>query len=99
MVTAMTQYTTQLSYAAIAEVVNDEVLIMPMIETKEGVENVEYVYIRFSRRTNPARLLAETVSRAIAAVPGIDALLIGCADLCMEYVLLPSFTQDATDGN
>ncbi|GKT84193.1 4-hydroxy-2-oxovalerate aldolase [Colletotrichum tofieldiae] len=37
----MTQYTTQLSYAAIAEVVNDEVLIMPMIETKEGVENVE----------------------------------------------------------
>ncbi|KAJ4998309.1 4-hydroxy-2-oxovalerate aldolase [Colletotrichum sp. SAR 10_66] len=55
-------YTTQLSYAAIAEVVNDEVLIMPMIETKEGVENVE----------------------AIAAVPGIDALFIGCADLCME---------------
>ncbi|OHE93437.1 HpcH/HpaI aldolase [Colletotrichum orchidophilum] len=53
MVTAMTQYTTTLSYAAIAEVVNDEVLIMPMIETKEGVENVE----------------------AIAAVPGIDALL------------------------
>ncbi|KAL0783225.1 hypothetical protein CaCOL14_001131 [Colletotrichum acutatum] len=41
MVTAMTQYTTTLSYAAIAEVVNDEVLIMPMIETKEGVENVE----------------------------------------------------------
>ncbi|KAK7442306.1 HpcH/HpaI aldolase [Colletotrichum acutatum] len=34
-------YTTTLSYAAIAEVVNDEVLIMPMIETKEGVENVE----------------------------------------------------------
>ncbi|KAJ0305824.1 hypothetical protein COL5a_002625 [Colletotrichum fioriniae] len=62
MVTAMTQYTTTLSYAAIAEVVNDEVLIMPMIETKEGVENVE----------------------AIAAVPGIDALFIGCADLCME---------------
>lgn len=43
MVTAMTQYTTHLSYAAIAEVVNDEVLIMPMIETKEGVENVEYI--------------------------------------------------------
>lgn len=41
MVTAMTQYTAQLSYAAIAEVVNEEVLIMPMIETKEGVENVE----------------------------------------------------------
>ncbi|KAH9884234.1 HpcH/HpaI aldolase [Xylariomycetidae sp. FL2044] len=62
MVTAMTQYTTSLSYAAIGEVVNDEVMIMPMIETQEGVENVE----------------------AIAAVPGIDALLIGCADLCME---------------
>lgn len=42
MVTAMTQYTTTLSYAAISEVVNDAVLIMPMIETKEGVENVEY---------------------------------------------------------
>jgi 2-keto-3-deoxy-L-rhamnonate aldolase RhmA len=43
MVTAMTQYTAQLSYAAIAEVVNEEVMIMPMIETKEGVENVEYL--------------------------------------------------------
>ncbi|KAF7537021.1 hypothetical protein G7054_g4034 [Neopestalotiopsis clavispora] len=63
MVTAMTQYTTNLSYAAIGEVVNDEVMIMPMIETTEGIENVE----------------------AIAAVPGIDALLIGCADLCMEF--------------
>ena len=41
MVTAMTQYTTTLSYAAIAEVVNDEVMIMPMIETCEGVDNVE----------------------------------------------------------
>jgi hypothetical protein len=41
MVTAMTQYTTTLGYAAIAEVVNDAVLIMPMIETIEGVENVE----------------------------------------------------------
>ncbi|UQC74934.1 HpcH/HpaI aldolase [Colletotrichum lupini] len=65
MVTAMTQYTTTLSYAAIAEVVNDDVLIMPMIETREGVENVE----------------------AIAAVPGIDALFIGCADLCMELAV------------
>lgn len=37
----MTQYTTQLSYSAIAEVVNDEVMIMPMIETQEGVDNVE----------------------------------------------------------
>jgi 2-keto-3-deoxy-L-rhamnonate aldolase RhmA len=43
-------------------VVNDAVLIMPMIETIEGVENVE----------------------KIAAVPGIDALFIGCADLTME---------------
>ena len=41
MVTAMTQYTRTLSYAAIAEVVNDAVLIMSMIETTEGVENVE----------------------------------------------------------
>ncbi|KAK0374062.1 HpcH/HpaI aldolase [Colletotrichum limetticola] len=65
MVTAMTQYTTTLSYAAIAEVVNDDVLIMPMIETRESVENVE----------------------AIAAVPGIDALFIGCADLCIELAV------------
>lgn len=36
-----------------------------MIETVEGVNNVEQ----------------------IAAVPGIDALFIGCADLTMEYVL------------
>lgn len=43
MVTAMTQYTTTLSYAAIGEVVNNEVIIMPMIETRDGVENVEYV--------------------------------------------------------
>lgn len=42
MVSAMTQYTTQLSYASIAEVVNQEVLIMPMIESQEGVDNVEY---------------------------------------------------------
>ncbi|KAI4594923.1 hypothetical protein KJ359_007446 [Pestalotiopsis sp. 9143b] len=41
MVTAMTQYTTNLSYAAIGQVVNDEVMIMPMIETQEGIENVE----------------------------------------------------------
>lgn len=41
MVQPMTQYSTELSYATVAEVVNDEVIIMPMIETKEGVENVE----------------------------------------------------------
>jgi len=62
MVTAMTQYATNLSYGAIAEVVNDNVMIMPMIETEEGLANVE----------------------AIAAVPGVDTLFIGCADLCME---------------
>ncbi|KAF4121456.1 HpcH/HpaI aldolase/citrate lyase family [Geosmithia morbida] len=62
MVSAMTQYTTELSYATISEVVNNEVMIMPMIESQEGVDNVE----------------------EIAAVPGIDALFIGCADLCME---------------
>ncbi|KAK1573255.1 HpcH/HpaI aldolase [Colletotrichum navitas] len=72
MVTAMTQYTTELSYATIAEVVNNEVLIMPMIETKEGVENVE----------------------AIAAVPGIDALFIGCADLCMELGIPGQYDSD-----
>lgn len=42
MVSAMTQYTTKLSYAAVAEVVNQEVMIMPMIESQEGVDNVEY---------------------------------------------------------
>ncbi|KAK1993602.1 HpcH/HpaI aldolase [Colletotrichum falcatum] len=72
MVTAMTQYATEVPYAAIAEVVNDEVLIMPMIETKEGVENVE----------------------EIAAVPGIDALFIGCADLCMELGVPGQYDSD-----
>ncbi|GFZ42999.1 hypothetical protein JCM24511_00717 [Saitozyma sp. JCM 24511] len=62
MVTAMTQYSSNIGYRAIAQAVNDNVLIMPMIETREGVENVE----------------------EIAATPGIDCLLIGCADLCME---------------
>ena len=68
MVSAMTQYETRLSYSTISTVVNDAVMIMPMIETIEGVENVEQ----------------------IAAVPGIDALFIGCADLTMEYLLLLS---------
>ncbi|KAF2448076.1 HpcH/HpaI aldolase [Karstenula rhodostoma CBS 690.94] len=62
MVQPMTQYATNFTYDIIAQVVNDAVLIMPMIETNEGVANVE----------------------AIAAVPGVDSLLIGCADLCME---------------
>ncbi|KAH8673397.1 HpcH/HpaI aldolase [Xylariales sp. PMI_506] len=73
MVTAMTQYTTNLTYDAIAEAVNDQVLIMPMIETQEGVDNVE----------------------AIAAVPGIDALLIGCADLCMELGFPGKYDSEA----
>ena len=68
MVSAMTQYETRLSYSTISTVVNDAVMIMPMIETIEGVENVEQ----------------------IAAVPGIDALFIGCADLTMEYLLFLS---------
>jgi len=91
MATAMTQYTTELSYAAIAEVVNDEVLIMPMIETKEGVENVEYVPLNHVQTPTPTcRQQNSGIGqdlqryRAIAAVSGIDALLIGCADLCME---------------
>lgn len=41
MVTAMTQYSSNIGYRAIAQAVNDNVLIMPMIETREGVENVE----------------------------------------------------------
>ena len=68
MVSAMTQYETRLSYSTISTVVNDAVMIMPMIETIEGVENVEQ----------------------IAAVPGIDVLFIGCADLTMEYLLFLS---------
>ncbi|ORY25462.1 HpcH/HpaI aldolase [Naematelia encephala] len=72
MVTAMTQYSTQLSYAAIGQVVNDNVLMMPMIETQEGLANVE----------------------SIAAVPGIDALLIGCADLCMELGIPGQYDAD-----
>jgi hypothetical protein len=43
MVTAMTQYSSNIGYRAIAQAVNDNVLIMPMIETREGVENVEWV--------------------------------------------------------
>lgn len=68
----MTQYATGFTYDTIAEVVNNEVLIMPMIETNEGVANVE----------------------AIAAVPGIDALLIGCADLCMELGIPGKFDAE-----
>ncbi|WVQ83442.1 hypothetical protein IAT38_005583 [Cryptococcus sp. DSM 104549] len=62
MVTAMTQYSSGIGYRAIGQVVNENVMIMPMIETEEGVANVE----------------------EIASTPGIDCLLIGCADLSME---------------
>ncbi|KAI3528280.1 HpcH/HpaI aldolase [Colletotrichum filicis] len=67
---------TSFAHVCIA-VVNDDVLIMPMIETREGVENVE----------------------AIAAVPGIDALFIGCADLCIEEVNpYPAVEEDRFPG-
>lgn len=72
MVTAMTQYTVGLPYAAIGHVVNDNVLIMPMIETEEGLANVE----------------------DIVAVPGIDSVLIGCADLCMELGIPNQYDSD-----
>jgi 2-keto-3-deoxy-L-rhamnonate aldolase RhmA len=48
MVTAMTQYSSNIGYRAIAQAVNDNVLIMPMIETREGVENVEWVGVAVS---------------------------------------------------
>ncbi|CAK4033813.1 aldolase [Lecanosticta acicola] len=72
MVSAMTQYETRLSYSTISDVVNDAVMIMPMIETVEGVENVEQ----------------------IAAVPGVDALFIGCADLSMELGIPGQYDND-----
>ncbi|KAM0304641.1 hypothetical protein ACHAPM_002745 [Fusarium culmorum] len=58
----ITQYATDIPPHLVAEVVNDNVLILPVIETKEGVSNAE----------------------SIAAVPGVDALFVGCADLTME---------------
>lgn len=59
---AITQYATGIHFRAVAKVSNETTLIMPMIETRRGLSNVE----------------------AIAAVPGIDCLLMGCADLCVE---------------
>ncbi|KAF4345837.1 aldolase [Fusarium beomiforme] len=58
----ITQYATHIPPHIVAQVVNDSVMILPMIETREGVSNAEY----------------------IAAVPGVDALLVGCADLTMD---------------
>jgi len=60
MVTAMTQYTTELSYAAIAEVVNEEVMIMPMIEDQEGAENVESVLLEVNPRLAGPRIQKTT---------------------------------------
>ncbi|EIM89146.1 Phosphoenolpyruvate/pyruvate domain-containing protein [Stereum hirsutum FP-91666 SS1] len=62
MLTPLTQYSTGIHFKAVSEVSNDAILIMPMIETRQGVENVE----------------------EIAAVKGIDVLLIGCGDLCVD---------------
>jgi 2-keto-3-deoxy-L-rhamnonate aldolase RhmA len=41
MFTAVSQYQTTIGHAAVSQVVNDTVLIMPMVETVEGLENVE----------------------------------------------------------
>ncbi len=45
MVTPMMQYSTGIDFRAVAQVSNENVLIMPMIETVEGVENVESVVV------------------------------------------------------
>ena len=41
MVTALTQYAVGLNYAAVGQIVNQSALIMPMIETQEGLKNAE----------------------------------------------------------
>lgn len=51
--------------ADIVATINRETLLVAMIETEEGVRNVD----------------------AIAAVPGIDALLVGCTDLAADFGL------------
>lgn len=58
-----------------AEAVNAATLIVPMIETPEGVENAD----------------------AIAAVNGVDALLIGTNDLAMEYGVPGRFDAPVID--
>ncbi|KAH7324275.1 HpcH/HpaI aldolase [Stachybotrys elegans] len=72
MVQPLLQYATHIPPTTVAEIVNDAVLIMPMIETREGMKNVE----------------------AIAAVPGLDALLIGCADLSMELGITGQYDKE-----
>ena len=56
---------------------NASVLCIPMIETKQAVENVY----------------------EIAAVPGVDALYIGPADLSITYGLEPKTDQDDPEWN
>lgn len=51
---------------------NERVLCIPMIETKQAVENLD----------------------AILAVPGIDAVYVGPADLSITYGLYPRSDQD-----
>ncbi|KAF9769457.1 hypothetical protein IL306_013121 [Fusarium sp. DS 682] len=68
----ITQYTTHIPHQIVAEVVNDSVMILPMIETKEGVSNAE----------------------SIAAIPGVDALFVGCADLTMDLGIAGQYDTD-----
>lgn len=56
---------------------NENVLCIPMIETKQAVQNVD----------------------EIAAVPGIDALYIGPADLSITYGLAPKADQADAEWN
>lgn len=45
MLTPLTQYSTGIHFKAVSEVSNDAILIMPMIETKQGLDNVECVQV------------------------------------------------------
>lgn len=56
---------------------NESVLCIPMIETKQAVENID----------------------EILAVPGIDAVYIGPADLSLTYGLQPRTDQDDATWN
>lgn len=56
---------------------NNSVLCIPMIETKEAVENLD----------------------EILAVPGIDAVYVGPADLSITYGLAPKPDQDDAEWN
>lgn len=56
---------------------NDKVLCIPMIETKQAVENLD----------------------EILAVPGIDAVYVGPADLSITYGLTPRTDQDDAEWN